>query len=89
MQKGPDKEQLQKQLTYIWGEVRNARGEIKTIRFVTANGYALTVTGSLAIVEHLLETKINSGYKTPSQIMGADFITKLPGYSERINDEAA
>ncbi|MCE3045122.1 trans-acting enoyl reductase family protein [Legionella sp. 16cNR16C] len=88
-QKGPDNEQLQKQLTYVWGEVKNDRGDIKTLRFATANGYALTVTGSLAIVEHLLETEINAGYKTPSQIMGADFITKLPGYSGGINDEAA
>ncbi|KTC70182.1 saccharopine dehydrogenase [Legionella birminghamensis] len=81
-QQGPDDGQLQSQYTYIWGEVKNAKNESRTLRIRTANGYALTVTGSLAMVDYLLKNRVKAGYKTPSQIMGADFISKLPAYAE-------
>lgn len=79
-QKGPNIRQLQNQLTYVWGEVKNIQGGSKTIRIITANGYALTINGSLTVVEHLLKTQVKGGYKTPSQLMGTDFISTLPGY---------
>ncbi|CEK10769.1 saccharopine dehydrogenase family protein [Legionella hackeliae] len=81
-QRGPDTKQLQNQLTYVWGEAKNAQGNSQTIRIKTANGYALTVKCSLTVVEHLLNTQLKGGYKTPSQIMGIDFITQLPGYAD-------
>ncbi|WP_419419409.1 saccharopine dehydrogenase family protein [Legionella sp. D16C41] len=77
-QQGPNAEALNG-VTYVWGEVKNAKGESKTATITTANGYALTVEGSLAVVLHLLEHPEESGYKTPSQLMGADFINKLTG----------
>lgn len=80
-QKGPDIEQLKSQLTYVWGESKNAQGESKTIRITTTNGYALTVASSVGVAEYLLKNKIKGGYKTPSQLMGSDYITKLPGYT--------
>lgn len=80
-QKGPDPKQLQNQLTSVWGEVKNIQGDSKNIRITTANGYTLTVAGSLAVAEYLLKTRLKGGYKTPSQLMGADFITRLPGYA--------
>lgn len=81
-QKGPNQKQRQEQLTRVWGEVKNAQGESKRIRITTANGYALTVSGSLTIAEHLLKPQVMNGYRTPSQLMGADFIMKLPGYAD-------
>ncbi|KTD77170.1 saccharopine dehydrogenase family protein [Legionella waltersii] len=81
-QKGPNSEELQNQVTYVWGEVKNAREVSITMRFKTANGYALTVAGSLAVAEYLLNNTVEGGYKTPSQLMGSDFISKLPGYAE-------
>ena len=81
-QKGPNDEQLKNLVTYVWGEAKNAKGESKTARITTANGYALTLFGSLAVVEHLLKNKVKGGYTTPSQLMGADLISKLPGSSE-------
>lgn len=80
-QNGPDTKQLKNQSTYIWGEVKNAKGDSQTARIVTMNGYALTVIASVTIAEHLLKNQVKGGYKTPSQLMGADFITKLPGYA--------
>ncbi len=78
---GPNPEQLEKLKTYVWGEVKNAQGERKTARLTTANGYLLTVQGSLAVVEYLLENSVPTGYITPAKLMGNDFIIKLPGSS--------
>ncbi|MDR3504373.1 MAG: saccharopine dehydrogenase NADP-binding domain-containing protein [Legionella sp.] len=86
-QKGPNIEQFKSQLTYIWGEATNPQGKSKTVRITTANGYALTVASSVGIAEYLLKNKVKGGYRTPSQLMGSDFITKLPGYSENFNSE--
>ena len=63
----------------IWGEVRNARGEQRRAEIDTPNGYDLTVTGALGIVEHLLAAEVPGGFRTPSQLMGADYVLSLPG----------
>jgi len=66
--KGPSDEQRAKLKTYLWGEVINAKGESKQLRLITSNGYTLTVTGSLKMVEHTLKTD-KSGYYTPSTLV--------------------
>lgn len=77
--KGPDTATRDKLPTFVWGEVRNARGEIKTARIKTANGYSLTVTGSLAVTQYLLANRPDGGAYTPSKLLGADLVSKLPG----------
>ena len=77
--KGPTAEQLARQSTYLWGEVTNARGDKKTARLRTANGYAVTVTAALGIVEHLLRERPPGGTYTPAKLVGRDFVTTLPG----------
>lgn len=77
--KGPDEAARERQPTYVWGEASNAAGQRKTARIRTANGYSLTVTGSLAVVEHLLANKPAPGAYTPSVLMGTDFVSRLPG----------
>lgn len=77
--KGPSEEQRERLPTFIWGEVANARGERRTARIRTANGYSLTVTGSLAVVEHLMTTRPAGGAWTPARLAGADLVTRLPG----------
>lgn len=80
---GPSETTRQAAETYVWGEVTNARGDIKTARIKTANGYALTVTGALALVEHLQTTMnaqtVEGGTYTPSQLAGPALINRLPG----------
>jgi short subunit dehydrogenase-like uncharacterized protein len=79
--RGPSARVRDEASTYVWGEAKNTRGEVKTARVRTANGYALTVTAALAIVEHLLANKVAPGFYTPSRLMGADFVSTLPGSS--------
>jgi short subunit dehydrogenase-like uncharacterized protein len=69
----------------IWGEVRNARGELRRAEIDTPNGYDLTVTSALGIVQRLLGAAARpGGYLTPSLLMGADYALTLPGV-RRVN----
>ncbi len=77
--KGPSAEKRAQMPTFVWGEARNARGETKVARIRTANGYSLTITGSLAVVEHLMKNRPAGGAYTPSKLVGADLVTRLQG----------
>jgi len=76
--KGPSEDQRAQMPTFVWGEARNARGAMNVARIRTANGYSLTITGSLAAVEHLMKNTPAGGAYTPSKLMGADLVTRLP-----------
>jgi len=75
---GPEEASRDQSPTYIWGEVRNAKGEVRTARVRTSNTYSITVTGSLAIIEFLLTHQTSGGAYTPAKLMGKDFVTQLP-----------
>jgi short subunit dehydrogenase-like uncharacterized protein len=80
-QPGPTGAERARTPTHVWGEVRNAAGTIRTGRLTVANGYDVTVAGSLAIVRSVLAQDRARGACTPAQLMGADFICSLPGSS--------
>ncbi len=75
---GPDEATRSRQPTYVWGEAKNAAGQKRTARIKTANGYSLTVTGSLAVVESLLAREGEGGAFTPSKLLGAKLVECLP-----------
>ena len=77
--RGPSDDKRESTVTHVWGEARDASGREVKRRLVTPNGYALTVTASLGIVERLLRGGAPSGYRTPSQLMGAEYVLSLPG----------
>lgn len=78
---GPDRDARHKSPMYVWGEVRNGQGNVRSARVRTANGYALTVVASVHISRHLLEQSVEPGYYTPSRLMGNNFVSLLPGSS--------
>jgi short subunit dehydrogenase-like uncharacterized protein len=78
-QTGPDQQTRAKTPVFVWGEARNEAGEVRVARVKTPNGYDLTVTGSLEFVSYLLGHRPAGGYYTPSQLLGADLVAKLPG----------
>ncbi|NKF23944.1 saccharopine dehydrogenase family protein [Solimonas marina] len=77
--KGPSAELRDKLITHVWGEARNAAGTTKTARIQVANGYALTVTGALAVIAHLDAQGAAGGAYTPSRLCGAGLVEQLPG----------
>ncbi|MEZ5460327.1 trans-acting enoyl reductase family protein [Dokdonella sp.] len=76
---GPDEQRRQRCGCQVWGEVRNGAGKEVALSLITPNGYLLTVTASLGIVEHLLANSPAGGYYTPSLLMGEDYVLGLPG----------
>jgi short subunit dehydrogenase-like uncharacterized protein len=77
--KGPDEQARDRLQSFVWGEVRNAKGETKTARIVTASGYSLTASGALLAVEQLLNMQVEGGSYTPSRLFGKEMVSKLPG----------
>ena len=77
--KGADEKAREKLPTYVWGEARNAAGDVKTVRIKTANGYKLTVDGALVIAAWLMNNQQSGGSYTPAMLLGADLVEKLPG----------
>lgn len=80
--KGPEAHKRAQTPTYIWGEASNASGARKTARIQIGNGYDVTRYGAVAIAAKVLNTNFAGGSYTPSQLMGANFVTTLPGSSE-------
>jgi short subunit dehydrogenase-like uncharacterized protein len=77
--KGPSAAERDAHPTFVWGEATNSRGDKRTARIKTANGYSLTMTGALAVAEHLLANDVPGGAYTPAKLIGPDLITRLPG----------
>ena len=79
--KAPSPEKRAKTNCYIWGEARARDGRTARVEIETPNGYDLTVTASLGVVERLLDaaTPRRPGYLTPSQLMGSRYALGLPG----------
>ena len=82
---GPEIDERQNSQMQLWGEVSTADGRSVSATMTTPNGYDVTVTASLGIVEHLLENDVEGGFYTPSLLMGADYATSLPGVTVEIN----
>jgi short subunit dehydrogenase-like uncharacterized protein len=76
---GPSAEEWRTGSARFWGEVRNAAGERRAARLETANGYRLTVDGTIMATKWLLAHAPQGGYTTPSLLMGARCVERLPG----------
>lgn len=85
---GPDAEQRQKQRMQVWGEVRDNAGNSISARVETPNGYDITTWGPILIAEHILNTQPEPGYTTPSLLMGADWLTTLPGVGPLVFEQS-
>lgn len=76
---GPDETTRASLPTYVWGEASNAQGETRTVRIQTDNTYSLTISGSLIVIQYLLQHPVSGGAYTPAKLMGADLVTRIPG----------
>jgi short subunit dehydrogenase-like uncharacterized protein len=81
---GPEAGERQNTEMQLWGEVTSADGRTVSATMTTPDGYDVTASASLAIVSYLLDNDVEGGFYTPSLLMGADFVTTLPGVSLNI-----
>lgn len=78
--RGPSENTRGKTGCVVWGEARDAAGNEARRTLRTPNGYDITVTASLGIVQRLLSGPApEAGFHTPSRLMGADYVLSLPG----------
>lgn len=77
---GPSAQRRGECHAYVYGEVRNPRGDVRAATLTTPNGYALTAMSALRIAR-FLATDIgpHAGFYTPSLLMGSHFVRKLKG----------
>ncbi len=77
--KGPSDAERKNARVDLWAEAVGSDGRSRTALLKTANGYDVTVHGSLGVVEKLLETSAQPGVYTPSRLMGSRYVCELPG----------
>lgn len=82
---GPEGAERQNSQMQLWGEAATADGRSVSATMTTPNGYDVTVTAGLGIVEYLLAKDVEGGFYTPSLLMGADYVTSLPGVTMQFN----
>jgi short subunit dehydrogenase-like uncharacterized protein len=78
---GPDDARRAKTDCRVWGEARDATGRLATMQIATPNGYALTAWTAPDIAARVLAQPPAGGYFTPSQLMGSDYVLRVPGVS--------
>jgi short subunit dehydrogenase-like uncharacterized protein len=77
---GPDATRRAAEPSAAWGEVANAAGETRVGWVRLENAYSLTVDAALGLAQHLLEqAPAMGGTYTPSQLVGWQFVERLPG----------
>jgi short subunit dehydrogenase-like uncharacterized protein len=75
---GPDEALRQSGRSYIWARAAEPSGRAVEAWLETAEGYQLTVWGSVLAAERVLEGQF-VGALTPSLAFGADFVLDIPG----------
>jgi short subunit dehydrogenase-like uncharacterized protein len=68
--------------SYLWGEVRNEKGQTRQATLTTPEGYTLTAMTSLLILKKVLSSNFKSGFQTPAGAYGEGLILEA-GSTER------
>ena len=76
---GPSADQRAKGKSYLWGEVKDAKGNTLISGMKTPEGYSLTAMTSLLIVQKVLKGDLKPGFQTPSLAYGKDLIMEIEG----------
>jgi short subunit dehydrogenase-like uncharacterized protein len=53
-----------------------------TARLRVPNGYTVTIDAAVAIARRLMQGDVTPGFTTPARLMGAEFVTRLPGATQ-------
>lgn len=83
---GPSEERRLGTESQLWGEARSADGRSVAATMTTPNGYDVTVSAALGVVDFLLGEEVEGGYYTPSLLLGAGYAAALPGVVMKMGD---
>ncbi|TPX10415.1 uncharacterized protein E0L32_008634 [Thyridium curvatum] len=76
---GPTEEQMEAWPYHAAVVVTDARGKHSAAVLHTVNGYAFTAMASAEAARRVLEGEASSGFQTPVQVFGKDFVNIIPG----------
>jgi short subunit dehydrogenase-like uncharacterized protein len=76
---GPSEEARRGSVRTIVAEASDRQGRRVSSRLRTPDGYTFTATTALAIAARVLAGEVESGFRTPGQLYGADFVLQLDG----------
>ncbi|HKP74982.1 MAG TPA: saccharopine dehydrogenase NADP-binding domain-containing protein [Longimicrobiaceae bacterium] len=76
---GPTPEQRARGLSLLWGEVEDEQGGRAVSRLRAPEGYTLTAHTAVEAVRRVVAGEAPTGFQTPSQAYGADWILQFEG----------
>jgi saccharopine dehydrogenase (NAD+, L-lysine-forming) len=80
---GPSDEARAEAHTEVYGEARNAAGDVARVFLTTPEGYTLTADASLVIAQRVLDGEVEPGATTPAKAFGGGLIDGLSGVISR------
>lgn len=75
---GPSAERRAGAQSRLWGEVKDANGNVMRSLLVAPDGYTLTAMTAVGAAARVLAGTVEPGFQTPSSAFGADFILSFP-----------
>ena len=75
---GPSPEARARTRSRVWGEARDAAGQVVRARLTAPSGYTLTAQSAVRAAMRLLAGGVPTGFLTPSRAFGADFVLGIP-----------
>jgi short subunit dehydrogenase-like uncharacterized protein len=80
---GPNDQERESGRSLLFGEVKNAQGEVARSWLKTPEGYTLTALTGLAIAQRARDGSARPGFQTPSRVFGPDFVLEFSGVERR------
>ena len=72
---GPDAQERESASSYVWGEVKNRRGDVIQSLLSLPEGYKLTSMTAVEIAGRVMADDFaETGFRTPASVFGSDFI---------------
>ncbi len=75
---GPTEQERRQGRTLLWGEVTDESGRKAVSRLIGPEAYDFTGLTALTVVEQVLQGNVRTGFRTPAQVYGADFVLGMP-----------
>lgn len=75
---GPSEVQNRTGRSFVYGEVRNDKSEVRETLLETSESYRLTAQTSVLISQKVLAGHFRPGYQTPAQVYGQGLILEVP-----------
>jgi short subunit dehydrogenase-like uncharacterized protein len=81
---GLDDTKREKATSFVWGQVSDNAGNVKTARLSGPDAYTLTAYSTLLIARKVLNGDFKTGYQTPAGAYGEDLVMEIHGVKREV-----